>query len=285
VIQHIDSHDALRNQRKTWRAEGLTVAFVPTMGALHAGHLSLVKTARAACDRVIVSIFVNPTQFAPGEDLESYPRDLAGDSKNLESAGADAVFTTTPGEMYPDGFATWVTVEGLTDTLCGAARPDHFRGVTTVVAKLFHLVDPDDAYFGEKDRQQLTVLTRMARDLNMRVRVHGCPIVRERDGLALSSRNAYLSEDERARGLALSKGLRLASEAYAAGERSAAAITTLIRAALDDAQARVDYVTAVSPLTLQAVDTVDEGTFVAVAAFFGSTRLIDNHVLSRSFPA
>ncbi len=285
MIQHIDSLDALRTQREAWREEGLSVAFVPTMGALHAGHLSLVTAARAAGDRVIVSIFVNPTQFAPGEDLESYPRDFEGDSKNLEAAGADAVFTTTPAEMYPDGFATWVSVEGLTGTLCGAARPDHFRGVTTVVTKLFQLVDPDDAFFGEKDRQQLTVLKRMATDLNMRVRVHGCPIVREPDGLALSSRNAYLTDEDRARGLALSRGLRRASESYAAGERNSATLAGVVREALDAAQARTDYVTAVSPLTLQPVDQADDGTFVAVAAFFGATRLIDNHVLSRPFPA
>jgi pantoate--beta-alanine ligase len=213
-VQILDSIPALRALRQTWRDEGHTVGFVPTMGALHEGHLSLVRAAAARCERVIVSIFVNPTQFGPDEDLETYPRDLEGDAAKVASAGCHAVFTTTPAEMYGRGYATWVTVEGLTDALCGASRPGHFRGVTTVVTKLLNLVDPDHAFFGEKDRQQLLVLQRMARDLNLRPQLHGCPIVREADGLALSSRNAYLNPDERQRALALSRGLRLASEAF-----------------------------------------------------------------------
>lgn len=281
---HLDSIPAMQAQSARWRGEGLRIGFVPTMGALHEGHLSLVRAAHAKCDRVLTSIFVNPTQFGPGEDLERYPRDLEGDSAKLATAGCDAVFTTTPAEMYPEGYSTWVTVENLTDTLCGASRPGHFRGVTTVVLKLFSIVDPHDAFFGEKDRQQVVVLQRMTRDLNLRVKIHPCPIVREADGLALSSRNAYLSAEEREAGLSLSRGLRAATKAFSAGERSAAALSKLIRETVESAGARPDYVQAVSPLTLQEVETVEEGTILALAAFAGKTRLIDNHTLGNPFP-
>ena len=284
-MKHVDSIPALRQLTGAWRAEGHSVGFVPTMGALHEGHLSLVRAAAARCDRVLASIFVNPTQFGPSEDLERYPRDLEGDSTKLASAGCHGLFTTTPDEMYGPGFATWVTVEGLTDTLCGAKRPGHFRGVTTVVTKLLTLVDPDHAFFGEKDRQQLIVLQRMGRDLNLRAELHGCPIVREPDGLALSSRNAYLNADQRQRALGLSRGLRAAAEAFTAGERSAAVLLDLVRAELHGADARIDYAEAVSPETLQPVEPADAGTIVAIAAFVGQTRLIDNHVLGRDFPA
>lgn len=275
--------DELRALRDAWRRAGERVGFVPTMGALHRGHLSLVEAARARCDRVLVSIFVNPTQFGPNEDLERYPRDLPGDLAKLAAAGADAAFTPSSALIYPPGACTWVTVEGLTEGLCGARRPGHFRGVTTVVSQLFHLVEPDDAFFGEKDRQQLVVIRRMARDLHFRTRIHGCPIVRESDGLALSSRNAYLSTEERARALALSRALRRAREAWAEGERDAAVLCSLARAALSET--RIDYVELVDPETLQPVARAAEGCILAVAAFVGETRLIDNHVLSEPFPA
>lgn len=280
---HVDSIPALRAQRRAWREAGLSVGFVPTMGALHAGHVSLVARARAECDRVVASVFVNPAQFGPSEDLARYPRDLAGDRAKLAGAGCDLLFTTTSGEMYPPGFSTWVTVEGLTERLCGASRPGHFRGVTTVVLKLLHLVQPDRAYFGEKDRQQLIVLGRMVRDLDVPVEVVGCPIVREPDGLALSSRNAYLSPEERTRALALSRGLRRAQAAFAAGERDGRALEALARAELEPA-ARVDYVEAVDPATLQPVSEARPDTILAVAAFVGATRLIDNAVLSEPLP-
>jgi pantoate--beta-alanine ligase len=280
-VELLTSIDAVRQQVKTWRAEGHRVGLVPTMGALHAGHISLVTAALQSADRVLASVFVNPTQFGPSEDLERYPRDLEGDSAKLAAAGCHALFTTTPEAMYPDGFCTWVEVDGLTDGLCGAKRPGHFKGVTTVVTKLFGIVQPDVACFGEKDRQQLAVLTRMTQDLNLPIEVKGCPIVREDDGLALSSRNRYLSADERQRGLALSRGLRLAAEAFAGGERDARALETLVRAQLEAAPAEVDYVEAVDPATMKPVDQADERTLIAVAAFVGKTRLIDNHTLSR----
>ncbi|MGE0706587.1 MAG: pantoate--beta-alanine ligase [Planctomycetota bacterium] len=266
---------------RDWRGTG-PLGFVPTMGALHEGHLSLVRAAKQRCGRVVASVFVNPTQFGPGEDLERYPRDLEGDSAKLASAGACALFTTTPDEMYPPGFCSWVTVEGsLTEGLCGARRPGHFRGVTTVVLKLLQIVAPSDAFFGEKDRQQLIVLARMARDLDLPVAVHGCPIVREPDGLAMSSRNAYLSPEERQRALALSGGLRAAQEAFRAGERDARALEELVRARLAAAQAREDYVSAVDPDTLAPAGAARAETILAVAAFVGATRLIDNVVLGQ----
>lgn len=283
-MEHLTSISAVRERVRAWRREGHTVGFVPTMGALHVGHTSLVEAARRACHRVIASVFVNPAQFGPNEDLSKYPRDLPGDMLKLEQAGCHALFTTTPDEMYPEGFATWVTVEGLTDGLCGRARPGHFRGVTTIVAKLFNLVQPDDAFFGEKDRQQLQVLRRMTRDLDLPVRVHGCPTVREPDGLALSSRNLYLSPADRTRATALSRGLRLARAAYEGGERQAAALERVVRAELEAAQARVDYVEVVDLATLKPVAEADDDTLVAVAAVVGATRLIDNHRLGDAFP-
>lgn len=283
-MEHLTSIAAVRERVRAWRREGHRVGFVPTMGALHAGHCSLVEAARRECGRVLASVFVNPTQFGPSEDLSKYPRDLAGDMAKLEAAGCHALFTTTPDEMYPPGFATWVTVEGLTDGLCGRSRPGHFRGVTTVVTKLFNVVQPDDAFFGEKDRQQLQVLRRMTQDLDLPVRVHGCPIVREPDGLAMSSRNLYLSPDDRARAVALSRGLRDARAAYARGERDPAELERVVRAALDAAQARVDYVEVVDLATMKPTPQATDDTVIAVAAFVGATRLIDNHRLGDPFP-
>lgn len=283
-MERLERIPAVRARSRAWRRAGARVGLVPTMGALHAGHLSLVAAARAACDHVVASVFVNPTQFGPGEDLDAYPRDLEGDAAKLAAAGCDALFTTPAGAMYPPGYATWVTVEGLTETLCGASRPGHFRGVTTVVTKLLHIAEPDAAFFGEKDRQQLAVIRRLVADLDLPVEVVGCPIVREPDGLALSSRNAYLSADERSRAVALSRGLRRANAAFAAGERAADALTGLVAAELEGAADAVDYVAAVDPATMQPVARAAPGVVLAVAARLGATRLIDNHALGDAFP-
>lgn len=283
-LVHLDSIAAMRAQAHAWRREGLTIGFVPTMGALHAGHVSLAEAARATCDRVVASVFVNPTQFAPTEDLDQYPRDLAGDSAKLAAAGCDALFTTTPEEMYGPGYCTWVTVEGLTKRLCGASRPTHFRGVTTIVTKLLNVVTPTHAFFGEKDRQQLVVLGRMVRDLGLPVEVIGCPIVREPDGVAMSSRNLYLTPEQRPAALGLSTGLRAAQAAFAGGEASGPTLEAIVRGVLEEAGAEPDYVEAVHPETLERVATADADTIVAVAAFVGKTRLIDNAVLSEPLP-
>jgi pantoate--beta-alanine ligase len=285
-MEHLPSIAAVRERTRGWRREGRRIGFVPTMGALHRGHTSLVEAAlRAGCERVIASIFVNPTQFGPKEDLSRYPRDLEGDTRKLAGAGCHALFTTTPEEMYPAGFSTWVTVEGVTEGLCGASRPGHFRGVTTVVTKLFNIVQPDDAFFGEKDRQQLQTIRRMTRDLDLPIAIHGCPTLREADGLAMSSRNVYLSPDERRRGLSISRGLRAARAAFATGERRPAELARLVRASLEEAQARIDYVEVVDLATMKPAEQAHDDTGVIVAAFFGATRLIDNHRLGDPFPA
>jgi pantoate--beta-alanine ligase len=281
---HLDSIPAMQAQARTWRQEG-SLGFVPTMGALHAGHLSLVAAARRRCDRVVASVFVNPTQFGPNEDLDSYPRTLEADRKLLEEAGCAALFTTTPAEIYPPGYASWVTVEGsLSEGLCGENRPGHFRGVTTIVLKLLQIVSPTDAFFGEKDRQQLLLIQRMARDLHLEPTIHGCPIVREQDGLALSSRNAYLSPEERVRALALSRGLRAAQAAFAGGEVDPAALAGLARAELSAADLSEDYVRVVAPHDLLPPDSASGDTILALAAKLGKTRLIDNCVLGQPLP-
>ena len=276
---HLDSIPAMQAQARTWRREG-SLGFVPTMGALHAGHLSLIAAARERCQRVVASVFVNPTQFGPNEDLESYPRTLEADSELLRAAGCDALFTTTPAEIYPPGYASWVTVEGtLSEGLCGANRPGHFRGVTTIVFKLLQIVSPSDAFFGQKDRQQLLLIQRMARDLHLEPVIHGCPIVREPDGLALSSRNAYLSPDERSRALALSRGLRAAQAAFRSGEVDPTALAEVVRAQLTSAGLSEDYVSVVDPGDLLPPRQADASTILALAAKLGKTRLIDNCVL------
>lgn len=281
---HLDSIPAMQAQAEAWRSEG-PLGFVPTMGALHEGHLSLVAAAKARCPRVVVSVFVNPTQFGPGEDLDSYPRTIEADSELLAAAGCDALFTTTPAEIYPPGYASWVTVEGsLSDALCGANRPGHFRGVTTIVLKLLRIVSPTDAFFGQKDRQQLILIQRMAADLHLGTTIHGCPIVREPDGLALSSRNAYLSPQERVRALALSRGLRAAQAAFRAGELDPLALEGLARAELSQAGLSEDYVSAVDPLDLRQPAQASSATILALAAKLGATRLIDNCVLGEPLP-
>ncbi len=270
------------------RRRGARVGFVPTMGALHAGHLSLVVEAKKRAMEghppggvfIVASIFVNPTQFGPGEDFVAYPRDLLGDSEKLASMGVDLLFAPEPSDMYPPGERTRVRVDKLTDPLCGAFRPGHFEGVTTVVAKLFALAGPCITVFGKKDYQQLAVLRRMARDLFLPVEIFGHPIVREADGLAMSSRNAYLSASDRARALGLSRGLRAAWDAFERGERDADALRALARREVEAVADRIDYVEVSHPDDLSAVEGRVEGrALLAVACHIGRTRLIDNVVL------
>jgi pantoate--beta-alanine ligase len=270
---------ALLPERRAGRAIGL----VPTMGAFHDGHLSLMRRARSECDVVVISLFVNPAQFAPGEDLEAYPRDEARDAELAAGAGADHLFAPGAEEVYPPGFDTTVEVRGLTEVLCGdpARRGrEHFRGVTTVVTKLFNMVQPDVAYFGQKDAQQAIVIRRLVRDLDMPIRIAVCPTVREPDGLALSSRNAYLAGEERERALALSRALRAAEAAVADGRADHAAVLAAARAELDAAGVDPEYLELRSAEDLSPVDRVNGNTLLAVAARVGKARLIDNTVLN-----
>jgi pantoate--beta-alanine ligase len=272
----LTSIDALRQWRT--RQTG-SVGFVPTMGALHDGHASLIRRSAVENTATLVSIFVNPAQFGPNEDLDKYPRTLEADLRLCAAAGAQAVFTPDTAMMYPPGFATWVTVEGLTDKLCGRSRPGHFRGVTTVVTKLFNLAQPARAYFGQKDAQQALVLTRMARELNMPLEVITCPTVREPDGLAMSSRNRYLDADQRRRALALVRSLRAIEAAFAAGTRD---VPTLRQTGLDVLTPevdRVDYLEILDAGDLSEIAAVQGKALCAVAAFVGTTRLIDNVLL------
>ena len=270
----------VRKQVKAWKKEGCSVGFVPTMGYLHEGHGSLISRARQENDKVVVSIFVNPMQFGPGEDLESYPRDLDKDSAYCESLGADLIFHPEPEEMYTDGFCSYVDMSVLTEELCGLSRPVHFRGVCTVVNKLFNIVQPDRAYFGQKDVQQLAIIKRMVQDLNMALEIIGCPIVREEDGLAKSSRNTYLSAEERQAALVLSKAVKLGQELVAAGETDAKKIVSEMSALIEkEPLARIDYVKAVDGLTMQQIDTVKTPMLVALAVYIGKTRLIDNFMI------
>ncbi|MGN0344977.1 MAG: pantoate--beta-alanine ligase [Lachnospiraceae bacterium] len=270
----------VRTQVKAWKKEGCSVGFVPTMGYLHEGHGSLISRARKENDKVVVSIFVNPMQFGPGEDLESYPRDLDKDSAYCESLGADLIFHPEPEEMYTDGFCSYVDMSVLTEELCGLSRPVHFRGVCTVVNKLFNIVQPDRAYFGQKDAQQLAIIGRMVQDLNMDLEIIGCPIVREEDGLAKSSRNTYLSAEERQAALVLSKAVKLGQELVAGGETDAKKIISEMSALIEkEPLARIDYVKAVDGLTMQQIDTVKSPMLVALAVYIGKTRLIDNFMI------
>lgn len=278
-MQTVEAVAEVRALSRAWKRDGLTVGFVPTMGALHEGHLSLIRTAKARCDRAVVSVFVNPTQFGPQEDFERYPRDLARDRELCASAGADALWAPAVAEIYPEGAATWVEVgPPLTTGLCGARRPGHFRGVTTVVTKLFHAVEPDVAVFGQKDAQQAAVIRRLAADLLSPVEVVVAPVVREPDGLALSSRNAYLSPEERAQAPAIKRGLDAALAAYLGGERDPRRLEALCRAEVAAAPlARIDYIDLVDAATLTpAAAPLSRPALLAVAAHFGGTRLIDN---------
>ncbi|ABZ83884.1 pantoate--beta-alanine ligase [Heliomicrobium modesticaldum Ice1] len=260
--------------------EGRTIGFVPTMGYLHEGHLTLMRRAREACDRVVVSIFVNPLQFGAGEDFAEYPRDLIRDSRLAESAGVDVLFAPSAREMYPKGYHTFVDVERLTEGLCGASRPGHFRGVTTVVCKLFNIVRPDVAYFGQKDAQQLAVIRRMTEDLNLPVSVVGVPIVREADGLAMSSRNVYLSPQERQAALVLSRALARARELIEGGERDVARLRQIITETITaEPLAAIDYVSIVDNRFIQPVETLAGECLIALAVRIGKRRLIDNMVV------
>ncbi len=272
----------VRLHTKTWHKAGKTIGLVPTMGYLHEGHASLVKEAKKHCDKVVVSVFVNPTQFGPNEDLESYPRDFEHDCKLLESLGVDLVFHPTPETLYAPDFGTWTEVPNLAKNLCGKTRPIHFRGVCTVVSKLFHIVAPDKAFFGQKDAQQLAVIRRMVRDLNFDLEVIGCPIVREADGLAKSSRNTYLNTKERKAALVLSRSLKKAHDLCKAGERSTAKVLEVIRSEIaNEPLARLDYAEAVNSESMAPVENVDEKTLFAIAVYIGKTRLIDNLIVSR----
>lgn len=267
----------VREQVKSWKKEGLTVGYVPTMGFLHEGHKSLIEKAVAENDRVVVSVFVNPTQFGPNEDFEDYPRDIEKDYALCKKAGANLVFNPTPEEMYFPDKCTTVNVESLSKGLCGAKRPVHFGGVCLVVSKFLNIVTPDRAYFGEKDAQQLAIIKRMVRDLSMDVEIVGCPIVRENDGLAKSSRNTYLSEDERNAALVLSRSLRKANEAMENGLRCSKEIKDIIETGINaEPLAKADYIEIVDSETLQSVESVEKSVLVAIAVYIGKTRLIDN---------
>lgn len=279
-MEIIHDHQRMQQICLGLRREGRRIAFVPTMGFLHPGHLSLLAAAREAGDLLVLSIFVNPTQFGANEDLDAYPRDFEGDAALAREAGVDLLFYPEAGQIYPPGYATYVEVEGLTEPLCGRSRPGHFRGVTTVVCKLFNLVQPHLAYFGCKDFQQLAVIRRMTIDLNLPVEIVGMPIVREADGLAMSSRNVYLSPAEREQALVLSRGLIRAQQLAAAGTRESGRIlqelSALIAAARD---ARIDYLQICHQHSLQDQEQVDSDSVLLMAVFVGKTRLIDNGFL------
>lgn len=270
----------VRERVNAWKREGLSVGFVPTMGYLHEGHKSLMEAARANNDKVVVSVFVNPMQFGPNEDLESYPRDFEKDSKLCESVGVDLIFHPEPSEMYADGFCSYVDMNGLTGELCGKSRPIHFRGVQTVVLKLFNIVKPDRAYFGQKDAQQLAVIRRMVKDLNVDTEIVGCPIVREADGLAKSSRNTYLNSDERKAALILSRSLKLGKEMIENGETDSKSVIKAITDNINtEPLAKIDYVDVVDFDTITPVDRIGRSVLVAIAVYIGKTRLIDNFII------
>jgi pantoate--beta-alanine ligase len=274
------SIDEMRAASRTGRRKGESLGLVPTMGALHEGHLSLVRAAKAQCDLVVVSIFVNPLQFGPNEDLAKYPRNFDRDRELLAKEGVDFIFAPRVEEMYPAGAVTYVTVEGLSDKLCGRSRSEHFRGVTTVVSKLFNIVEPARAFFGQKDAAQSTIIRRMVRDLSISVRVVVCPIVREPDGLAMSSRNAYLDAGQRKSALVLYRSLTAVQERFDQGERKAHVLIDAGKQTLaHEPLVRLDYMEIVDPETLEPVDDLSRGGLAAVAAFVGNVRLIDNFVL------
>ena len=262
------------------RAAGKTISFVPTMGYLHEGHLSLLREGRERGDVLVLSVFINPTQFGPNEDLDSYPQDLENDLALARSVGVDLVRTPTPDQVYPPNYDTFVDVEGLTDTLCGASRPGHFRGVTTVVCKLLNVVQPNIALFGQKDFQQLAVIRRMVADLNIPVEITGMPIVRENDGLAMSSRNVYLTTEQRQQALVLAQSIKHAQKMAAASERDSASILSALRNMIEtQSEARIDYLQICHQLTLEDQASVDHDSVLLMAVFVGSTRLIDNSFL------
>ena len=273
----------IRDIVKAWRREGLTVGLVPTMGYLHEGHQSLIARSAAQNDRTVVSVFVNPIQFGPNEDLEAYPRDIERDKAAVVAAGGDVIFHPEPEEMYPPHFTSFVDTTETTKLLCGAVRPVHFRGVCTVVSKLFNIVQPDRAYVGQKDAQQLATIKRFVRDLNFDIEIVPCPIVREEDGLAKSSRNTYLNPQERKAALILSKSLTIGRQLVEAGERDANVVATAIRQHLEtEPLAKVDYVEVVDFQTVQRVNRIAGETLVAIAVYIGKTRLIDNFIVNQA---
>ena len=276
----VSTVEQVREEVKKWRQQGLTVGLVPTMGYLHEGHKSLIDKAVAQNDKVVVSVFVNPIQFGPTEDLAPYPRDLERDAALCEDAGAALIFHPEKEDMYFDDFCTYIDMDGLTKGLCGKTRPIHFRGVCTVVGKLFNIVHPDRAYFGQKDAQQLAVVRRMVRDLNFDLEIVGCPIIREEDGLAKSSRNTYLSEEERKAAVILHKGLVKGEEMVSAGEKDVKKVLDAITEIIEsEPLARIDYVEAVDFDNIETIDTIEGSVLVAVAVYIGKTRLIDNFIV------
>ena len=271
--------EEVRRQVKEWRKQGLSVGLVPTMGYLHEGHKSLIVKAAAENDKVVVSDFVNPIQFGVNEDLDAYPRDIEADKKVCEEAGADLIFHPEVTEMYAPDFSTYVEMSKVSEGLCGKTRPTHFRGVCTVVSKLFHIVMPDRAYFGQKDAQQLAVIRRMVRDLNMDIQIVDCPIVREADGLAKSSRNTYLNEAERRAALVLSKAVFHGEDLMKKGERDAETILTAVREIIEkEPMAKIDYVEMVDADTIEPLAKAEGRVLTAMAVYIGKTRLIDNFI-------
>lgn len=278
-MQIVKTIEEVRAIVRAWREAGLCVGLVPTMGFLHEGHQSLIACSVADNDRTVVSVFVNPIQFGPTEDLEAYPRDIERDKALVEATGGDLIFNPEPAEMYPPHFTTFVDTTETTELLCGARRAGHFRGVCTVVSKLFNIVGPDRAYFGQKDAQQLATVRRFVRDLNFNIEIVACPIVREEDGLAKSSRNTYLSTEERKAALVLSRSLRQAQAAVENGERRAKVVVDIIADCLkQEPLARVDYIEVVDLDNVQRVEKIEENTLVAIAVYIGKTRLIDNFI-------
>lgn len=276
-MEIVSAISELRKQISEWKKAGYSVGLCPTMGYLHEGHASLMRNSVMSCDKTVASVFVNPIQFGPGEDLSTYPRDFERDCKVLENEGVDLVFHPKDSEMYKENFCTFVDITTLSDTLCGASRPVHFRGVCTVITKLLNTVKPDKIFFGQKDAQQLAIIRRMVRDLNFDVDVVGCPIVREADGLAKSSRNSYLSEDEHKAALVLSRTIRLGQDLVAEGERNSKVLLDAMKENLrKEPMADVEYVEVVDGLEMQPVSTFKDGDLVAMAVRIGSTRLIDN---------
>ena len=280
-MEVVKTVEEVREIVSEWRSQGLTIGLVPTMGFLHEGHQSLIQRSASENDCTVVSVFVNPIQFGPNEDLEAYPRDLNRDMKAVEEAGGDIIFNPDPSEMYPDHFTSFIDTTETTELLCGAVRPIHFRGVCTVVGKLFNIVMPDRAYFGQKDAQQLATVKRFVRDLNFPLDIVACPIIREADGLAKSSRNTYLNPEERKAALILSQSLKKGKEAIDNGERDSQKVISIIRENLEkEPLARIDYVEVVDFENIQRIARIEGETLVAIAVYIGKTRLIDNFIVN-----
>ncbi|EGK8035038.1 pantoate--beta-alanine ligase [Campylobacter upsaliensis] len=278
-MQIINDIKDLKNIIKKWKNQGLSIGYVPTMGYLHEGHLSLIKKA-SKNDKIIVSIFVNPMQFGVNEDLATYPRDLERDAKLCENEGVAVLFTPSVEQMYPKGFSSYVDMDSLTDKLCGAKREGHFRGVCTILMKFFHLITPDVAYFGQKDAQQCAVVKHMVEDLNLDLEIEICPIIREKDGLAKSSRNVYLNEAERKAALVLSRAIFLGENLIQKGERESKIILQAMREELQkESLARIDYIELVNPKTMEHLERIEDSALGALAVYIGKTRLIDNFLL------